>query len=62
MSETFCMEVSRKNIDQTEHGNQTFESSLSPTSEMVKNLTFSDQQLYVSWEEYSKDKCFMFKK
>lgn len=62
MSETFCMGDSRKNIDHTEHGNQTCEASLSPSSEMVKNLTFSDQWLCVSWEAYSKGKCFMFKK
>lgn len=39
MSETFCTEDSRKNIDPTKHGNQTLEASLSPSSEMVKNLS-----------------------
>ena len=62
MSETFCTEDSRKNRDQSEHGNQTFEAFLSPSSEMVRNLTFNDKQLCVPWEEYTKDKCLKFQK
>lgn len=41
MSETLCTEDSRKYADQPENGNQTFQTTVSPFLDMVKNLTFS---------------------
>ena len=37
---------------------KSWQTTISPSLDVVKNLTFSDKQWYTSWEGHSKDKCF----
>lgn len=55
----FVLETQRNLQTKLKMEAKPLQTIVSPSSDMVKNLTFNDKQLYISWEEHGKNKCFI---